>query len=140
MTRGSTRTESPGSLAKAKLPKATGPVPGSLTSLVTSLRATVSVHHLAASEKRVVPEVRTAAATPQPTIPSPLRIQLTGLSAGTTERSESTASGASGVVSTTRGSPVVFSVVTTGQPTPAMVSSCVPAAHHRGPQPAHRQE
>src|SRR3546814_4148917 len=88
MTRGSTRTESPGSLAKAKLPKATGPVPGSLTSLVTSLRATVSVHHLAASEKRVVPEVRTAAATPQPTIPSPLRIQLTGLSAGTTERSE----------------------------------------------------
>src|SRR3546814_6454239 len=86
MTRGSTRTESPGSLAKAKLPKATGPVPGSLTSLVTPLRATVSVHHLAASEKRVVPEVRTAAATPQPTIPSPLRIQLTGLSAGTTER------------------------------------------------------
>src|SRR3546814_14339046 len=131
MTRGSTRTESPGSLAKAKLPKATGPVPGSLTSLVTSLRATVSVHHLAASEKRVVPEVRTAAATPQPTIPSPLRIQLTGLSAGTPERSESPASGASGVVRTTKCSTAVFPVVTRGQPTPALASSCARADHPR---------
>ena len=78
-TRGTTSTESPGSSAKAKVPKQTRPVPGSPTSSRTTARLVVSVHHLSASAKRVVPRVRSSAATPQPTMPSPRRSQATGL-------------------------------------------------------------
>ncbi len=61
---GTTSTDSPGSSAKAKVPKQTRPVPGSPTSSRTTARLVVSVHHLFASAKRVVPRVRSSAAPP----------------------------------------------------------------------------
>ncbi len=81
-TSGTTNVESPGSSAKPRLPKQTSPEPGSSTSLLTSARAVVSDHHLSASAKRVGPDVRTSAATPQPTSPSPRRSQATRVDGG----------------------------------------------------------
>src|SRR3954464_10161229 len=91
-TCGTVSTESPGSSANAKEPKQTSPEPGSLTSSRMSARGTVSVHHLSASENRVMPPGRISAATPQPTRPSSRRSQVTASSAGSSERRGSSSS------------------------------------------------
>ena len=102
ITCGTLSTEFPGSSAKAKVPNATGPVPGSPTSSRTTARETVSVHHLSASANRVGPLVRMRAAIPQPTSPTPARSQQTGSSVGISASSDSACSSASARVRTTR--------------------------------------
>ncbi len=97
-TSGTTSTLSPGSSAKAKLPSATRPVPGSPTPSCTCAAAVTSRHQSLASVKRSGPDVRQRAATPQATIPSPRRSHAMGSSVGSSSTREAGSEGESSSV------------------------------------------
>ena len=81
--RGITSTEPSDVGSKVKLPNATGPEPGTPTSSLTSALSNSSRSHFSPAANRSCPAVSVTFATvPQPTMPSPRRIQASACGPG----------------------------------------------------------
>ena len=98
---GTTSTEPSEVGSKVKLPRATSPVPATPTSSLTSALSNSSVSHFSPEVNRSAPAgMLTRAASPQPTSPSPPRIQATEPECG--RRATRSPGSATGTVRTTR--------------------------------------